>query len=167
MALPFHWRRLKFGCASSPMPKEEGVAQKLTKRQWKGRAIPHNRRQSRSPSPSHLITQSSHHQVVSSPHHPVTPSPSHPITQSSHHPVTPSPHHPPHHPVSPSPHHRFLTANTSRTGARSPLQLIRRGASRKISLNLFRRYSFSICGVAWFESTTGPVCRASHSTVRS
>ncbi len=52
--------------------------------------------------------------------------------------------------------HKFLVANTSIAGVRSPLQLMRRGAFSSDKAKPSDEYRTRMRGVAWFTSTTGP-----------
>ncbi len=54
-------------------------------------------------------------------------------------------------------HSKFLKAKTSFAGVRSPVQLIRLGASRKRSLNPSFLYALMNRSVAWLERITGPL----------
>src|SRR5215469_3868694 len=57
-------------------------------------------------------------------------------------------------------------ASISFAGARSPVQLILRGASIRHSLKSSFLYRRSIRSVAWFDTTVGPGCFAAHSASR-
>ena len=63
--------------------------------------------------------------------------------------------------------HTFRVPMISRAGLRSPVQLIRLGASRNRTSYPSFLYRVSTRLVAWLTSTTGPRCRASHAAARS